>query len=271
MFALFERYLQPTAVPTHPEPPDGLVAFLWHFAKQAKWLFVALFVVEFFVALTDSAVPWFMGRIVTLVTTISPAQFLAVTWPWLVGMALVVLVARPGIALARYLITNQAIAAPFTGLIRWQAHFHVVRQSWAFFQNDFAGRISNRVMQTGPAVRQTLVATVTAVWYVLVYGTTAVVMTASADAWLTLPIFAWSPAMSGCCGTSCHACATAPRSPRKHARPWWAASSTATPTSSPSSCSPVRAMRTTMSATPSTTTPTCSSRRSACSRCSAPC
>ena len=191
MFALFERYLKPTAVPEHPEPPDGLVAFLWHFARQAKWLFVALFVVEFFVALTDSAVPWFMGRIVTLVTTVSREQFLAVTWPLLVGMALVVLVARPGIALARYLITNQAIAAPFTGLIRWQAHFHVVRQSWAFFQNDFAGRISNRVMQTGPAVRSTLTATVTAVWYVLVYGTTAVVMTAAADAWLTLPIFAW--------------------------------------------------------------------------------
>ena len=147
--------------------------------------------VEFFVALTDSAVPWFMGRIVTLVTTIPPDRFLAETWPWLVGMALVVLVARPAVGLTRYLITNQAIAAPFTGLIRWQSHFHVVRQSWAFFQNDFAGRISNRVMQTGPAVRQTLVASVTAVWYVLVYGITALVMTAAADAWLTLPILGW--------------------------------------------------------------------------------
>src|SRR5262245_39842198 len=191
MFSLFERYLKPTAVPEQPEPPDGLIAFLWHFARQAKWLFVGLFVVEFFVALTDSAVPWFMGRIVTLVTSIPPQRFLGETWPWLVGMAVVVLVARPLVGLTRYLITNQAIAAPFTGLIRWQAHFHVVRQSWTFFQNDFAGRISNRVMQTGPAVRQTLVTTVTAVWYVLVYGITAVVMTASADAWLSLPILFW--------------------------------------------------------------------------------
>src|SRR5215468_3621997 len=191
MFSLFERYLKPTAVPEQPEPPDGLIAFLWHFARQAKWLFVGLFVVEFFVALTDSAVPWFMGRIVTLVTSIPPQRFLGETWPWLVGMAVVVLVARPLVGLARYLITNQAIAAPFTGLIRWQAHFHVVRQSWAFFQNDFAGRISNRVMQTGPAVRQTLVASVTALWYVLVYGITAIAMTAAADPWLTLPIFAW--------------------------------------------------------------------------------
>jgi ATP-binding cassette subfamily B multidrug efflux pump len=191
MFSFFERYLKPTDTPEHPEPPGGLIAFLWHFARQAKGLFVALFLVEFLVALTDSAVPWFMGRIVTYVTTIPPERFLAETWPWLVGMLLVVVVARPAIGLTRYLITNQAIAAPFTGLIRWQSHWHVVRQSWAFFQNDFAGRISNRVMQTGPAVRQTLVASVTAVWYVLVYGVTALGMTASADAWLTIPILLW--------------------------------------------------------------------------------
>jgi ATP-binding cassette subfamily B multidrug efflux pump len=191
MFAFFERLLQPTATPRHPEPPAGLLAFLWHFARQAKWLFVGLFVIEFFVALTDSAIPWFVGRIVTFVSTIPPQRFLAETWPWLLGMALVVLVARPAVGLARYLITNQALAAPFTGLIRWQAHWHVVRQSWAFFQNDFAGRISSRVMQTGPAVRQTLVASVTAVWYVLVYGVTAIVMTAAADAWLTVPILFW--------------------------------------------------------------------------------
>src|SRR5688572_17201468 len=191
MFKRFERFLTPTAVPEHPEPPGGLIAFLWHFARQAKPLFIALFVIEFCIALTDAAIPWFMGRIVTMVSNIPPDRFLDETWPWLVVMALVVLVARPGVGLARYLITNQALTAPFTGLIRWQAHFHVVRQSWAFFQNDFAGRISNRVMQTGPAVRQTLVASVTAVWYVLVYGVTAVVMTAVADAWLTVPILAW--------------------------------------------------------------------------------
>jgi ATP-binding cassette subfamily B multidrug efflux pump len=191
MFALFETLLRPTETPEHPEPPAGLIAFFWHFARQAKWLFVALFAVELVVALTDSAVPWFMGRIVTLVTTVPPERFLATTWHLLAGMALVVLLARPGIALVRYLITNQAIAAPFTSLIRWQAHWHVVRQSWAFFQNDFAGRISSRVMQTGPAVRSTLTASVTALWYILVYGVTAIGMTASADPWLAAPIVLW--------------------------------------------------------------------------------
>ena len=200
MFALFEKLLRPTDTPEHPEPPAGLLAFFWHFARQAKWLFVALFVIEMLQALTDSAVPWFMGRIVTLVTTVPPDRFLAVTWPVLTGMVLVVLVARPAVALARYLITNQAIAAPFTGLIRWQAHWHVVRQSWAFFQNDFAGRISNRVMQTGAAVRSTLTASVTALWYILVYGVTAIGMMAAADIWLITPILAWFAGYVGLLG-----------------------------------------------------------------------
>jgi ATP-binding cassette, subfamily B, multidrug efflux pump len=191
MFAIFERFLTPTATPENPEPPDSLIGFLWHFARQAKWLFVALFVVELFVALSDSSVPYFMGRIVTMVTKSPPDRFLADGWPWLVGMAVVVLIVRPTVTLTRYLITNQAIAAPFTGLIRWQSHWHVVRQSWAFFQNDFAGRISNRVMQTGPSVRSTLTATITTVWYIVVYGVSAAALTASADRWLAVPILLW--------------------------------------------------------------------------------
>jgi ATP-binding cassette subfamily B multidrug efflux pump len=191
MFALFERFLTPTAAPENPEPPPGLIAFLWHFARQAKWLFAALFVVELLVALSDSAVPWFMGRVVTMVTKTPPDRFLTVSWPWLLGMAIVVVIVRPAVTFTRYLITNQAIAAPFTGMVRWQSHWHVVRQSWAFFQNDFAGRISNRVMQTAPSVRTTLTATITTVWYILVYGASAIALTAAADRWLAVPILLW--------------------------------------------------------------------------------
>ncbi|MEA2977144.1 MAG: ATP-binding cassette, subfamily multidrug efflux pump [Alphaproteobacteria bacterium] len=191
MFRRFETLLNPTEPPTQPEPPAGLLAFFWHFARQAKWLFVALFVIESFVALFEAAIPWFIGRLVTLVTTTPRQSFLAETWPVLVGMGVVVLVARPGIVFIRYLVTNQAIAVPFTNLVRWQAHWHVVRQSWTFFQNDFAGRISSRVMQTGGSIRTMLVSSVTAVWYVLVYGTSAIVLTATADAWLTVPVLGW--------------------------------------------------------------------------------
>ncbi len=75
---------------------------------------------------------------------------------------MVLLVLRPLALTAQNLVANQAIAANVANMIRWQNHWHVVRQIWAFFQNDFAGRIANRVMQTGPAMRESLVALITA-------------------------------------------------------------------------------------------------------------
>ena len=71
-------------------------------SDKSSWLLISS---------TDAAIPWFMGRIVTFVSQIPPDRFLAETWPWLVGMLLVVVVARPLVALTRYLIINQAIAA----------------------------------------------------------------------------------------------------------------------------------------------------------------
>ena len=103
-------------------------------------------------------------------------------------MAVVLLVLRPLALTAQNIMANQAIAANVANLIRWQSHWHVVRQIVGFFQNDFAGRIANRVMQTGPAIRESLVALMTAVWYILVYGTSALLLLAAADRWLALPI-----------------------------------------------------------------------------------
>ncbi len=191
MFALFERLLKPTDTPERAEPPPGFIAFFWHFARQAKGLFAALFAAGFVVALLDSTIPVFMGRIVTLITATPPAELFEKFWPHLLGMALVLLIARPLALTAQNLIANQAISANVSNRIRWQNHWYVVRQSWAFFQNDFAGRIANRVMQTGPAIRETLVALLTSVWYILVYGTSALILLGSADPWLALPVVLW--------------------------------------------------------------------------------
>jgi ATP-binding cassette subfamily B multidrug efflux pump len=191
MFSFFERLLKPTDTPERTEPPSGFIAFFWHFARQAKGLFGALFAAGFVVALLDSTIPVFMGRIVTLITASPPDELFAKFWPHLLGMAVVLLVARPLALTTQNLIANQAISANVSNRIRWQNHWYVVRQSWAFFQNDFAGRIANRVMQTGPAIRETLVAMLTSVWYILVYGTAALILLGSADPWLALPVVLW--------------------------------------------------------------------------------
>jgi ATP-binding cassette, subfamily B, multidrug efflux pump len=100
-------------------------------------------------------------------------------------------VLRPAAFTTQHLLMNQAIAANVANRIRWQNHWHVSRQSWAFFQNDFAGRIATRVMQTGPAIRESLVSLLTAVWFILIYGTSSLILLASADRWLALPVLVW--------------------------------------------------------------------------------
>jgi ATP-binding cassette subfamily B multidrug efflux pump len=191
MFSLFERLLRTTLTSERAEPPAGLVAFYWYFAKQAKGLFAALFVAGLAVALLDMMIPVFMGRVVTMVTTSEPKALFANSWHVLLGMAAVLLVVRPLAMLMQNLVMHQAIAANLSNRIRWQNHWHVVRQSWNFFQNDFAGRISTRVMQTGPALRESIVAMITSVWYIIVYGTSAVLLLASADRRLAIPVLCW--------------------------------------------------------------------------------
>jgi ATP-binding cassette, subfamily B, multidrug efflux pump len=78
-----------------------------------------------------------------------------------------------------------------TSLIRWQSHWHVIRQSWPFFQNDFAGRIANRVMQTAHALRESVMASIRAVWYIGAYGAMAYALMAVADWRLGVPTLVW--------------------------------------------------------------------------------
>ena len=127
-------------------------------------------------------------------------------------MAALVLVGRPLALLADSLVRNNAVVPGVTSLIRWQSHWHVVRQSWPFFQNDFAGRIANRVMQTGNAVRECVVSCIRAVWYIVVYGVSALaadghgrLAAGDPDAALVRGLRRSS------CATSCRACATWPR------------------------------------------------------------
>ncbi|HEX4152375.1 MAG TPA: ABC transporter ATP-binding protein [Steroidobacteraceae bacterium] len=191
MLQWFEKLLDPTGVAPSEPPTGSLIRFYWHFIRQARWLIVALFATGLAVALLDITIPVFIGRVVTLVSTYRPARLFSAAGKELEWMAVVFLAVRPAALLAQYIVTNQIINPGVTNLIRWQSHWHVVRQSWTFFQNDFAGRIANRVIQTGPALRESVVATTNAVWYILAYGSTAVGLLSVADWRLAVPILAW--------------------------------------------------------------------------------
>ncbi|MDB5368613.1 MAG: multidrug transporter ATP-binding protein [Roseomonas sp.] len=177
-------------VPDEP-PPASLAGFYWYFIRQARLLFALLFVAGLAVALLDALIPIFIGRVVGLLTDRVPGHLFAEAWAPLLGMAAVLLICRPLAIFTQNAIGQQSINATVTSMIRWQSHWHVVRQGWAFFQEDFAGRIATRVMQAGPALRESVVQSVNAIWYILVYGAGAIAYLATADWWLTTPILLW--------------------------------------------------------------------------------
>ncbi len=190
VFAFFESLIRPTARPGTP-PPGGLLAFYWHFVRQTRGLYAAMFCTGLCVALIDTAVPVFIGKLVTLMGADDRASAFHAALPMLIAMAAVILIGRPLALFADSLVRNNAVLPGATSLIRWQSHWHVVRQSWPFFQNDFAGRIANRVMQTGHALRESVVSSIRGVWYITIYGLSALALMALADWRLALPTVLW--------------------------------------------------------------------------------
>ena len=190
MFAFFETRIRPTAPPPGA-PPAGLLAFYWHFIRQTRGIYVAMFATGLCVALIDTAIPVFIGKLVTLMQAPDRAAAFDAATPMLLGMVAVVLIGRPLAMLADSLVRNNAVVPGVTSLIRWQSHWHVVRQSWPFFQNDFAGRIANRVMQTSNAVRECVVSSIRALWYIAIYGVSAIVLMGAADWRLAVPTTLW--------------------------------------------------------------------------------
>ena len=191
MFSYLQSRIRGTASPGPGAPPPGLLAFYWHFARQTKGWYTLMFVTSLAVALIDTVIPVFIGKLVSLMEAVDRQTALASEWPLLAGMVALVLVVRPLVLLADVAIRHNALIPGTTSLIRWQSHWHVVRQSWPFFQNDFAGRIANRVMQTANALRESVMASIRAVWYIAVYGVSAFVLMALADWRLGLPMLLW--------------------------------------------------------------------------------
>ncbi|HWI35833.1 MAG TPA: ABC transporter ATP-binding protein [Burkholderiales bacterium] len=188
---LFQGRIQGTASAGTGAPPQGLLAFYWHFVRQTKGWFAAMFGASLAVALLDTVIPLFIGRLVSLMEATDRMQALRDDAWLLAGMVALVLIVRPLVLLTDVAIRHNALIPGATSLIRWQSHWHVIRQSWPFFQNDFAGRIANRVMTTAHALRESTMASIRAVFYIGVYGVAAYSLMAVADWRLGVPTLVW--------------------------------------------------------------------------------
>jgi ATP-binding cassette subfamily B multidrug efflux pump len=198
MFRWFETRIEAFPDDAPARPPDTLLAFYLYFIKPVWPVFAVLLVAGFLGSLIEVALLAFVGSLVDMMRAAeSPEAFLANHWGILLWMAFVAMVARPIVSTAHDLIKNQIIAAPVTTRVRWLTHRYVLRQSLGFFQNDFAGRVANKVMQAATSLRDSVVQLIDAIWYAAVQWVGAAVIFASADPLLLIPLIVWLAAYLG--------------------------------------------------------------------------
>jgi len=201
MFRWFETRINPFQGEQDECPPSGLLAFYWYFVRQVWPIFLASLVVGGIAALIEVSLLSFLGWIVDLVReSKTPSTFFHDNAWLLIMMATVVLIARPMVFLLHNLLIDLAINPNFTNLIRWQTHHYILRQSLSFFQNDFAGRIANKIMQTGPALRESVVQMIDALWFMAIYVVSALVLFAACDLLLVIPLVLWLVLYAGVLG-----------------------------------------------------------------------
>ncbi len=197
MFTFLESLIHGTRAPGPHGPPARLGAFYWHFIRQTKGPYLAMIVCCLLVALADMGIPVVIGQIVKLLESPDRTAVLSTHGLLFAGILGLVLLVRPLLQAVDIAVRHNLLVPGVTSLIRWQSHWHVVRQSWPFFQNDFAGRIANRVMQTAEAVRDSVLSSIRALTFLTTYGVVTLVLTALADWRLGLPTLAWLAAYAG--------------------------------------------------------------------------
>lgn len=178
-------------------PPDRVLPFYTYYLKQVWPSFAALLIVGLFGALIEVALFSYLSRIIDLAQGTPNANFFKEHGIELAWMAVVALVLRPIFVGLHDLLVHQTLSPSLTSLIRWQNHSYVLKQSLNFFQNDFAGRIAQRIMQTGNSLRDSAVQAVDALWHVLIYAISSLVLFAEADWRLMIPLLTWIAAFIG--------------------------------------------------------------------------
>ncbi|WP_223481752.1 MULTISPECIES: ABC transporter ATP-binding protein [unclassified Pseudomonas] len=178
-------------------PPDRVFPFYTYYLKQVWPSFAALLTVGLFGALIEVALFSYLSRIIDLAQGTPNANFFKEHGIELAWMAVVALILRPVFVGLHDLLVHQTLSPSMTSMIRWQNHSYVLKQSLNFFQNDFAGRIAQRIMQTGNSLRDSAVQAVDALWHVLIYAISSLVLFAEADWRLMIPLLTWIAAYIG--------------------------------------------------------------------------
>lgn len=197
LFSWAENLIDPFAREEGFEPPRTFIAYVWFYVKQAKWAFLAMLLFGFLNAGVEAVIFTFVGDIVDLLTAFQTnkdggwAALLATAGPSLALMVFVALVLRVLIVFIGAIIEEQVIVPNFFTLTRWQSHSHIARQSLSFFQNDLAGRIAQKVFQSGHAMGDMMIALIQTIGFIAAYAVTTFGLLMSLNGTLGLFVVVW--------------------------------------------------------------------------------
>ncbi|OAN84816.1 ABC transporter ATP-binding protein [Sulfitobacter geojensis] len=197
MFRFFENLVNPYTPYTEKDaPPRKLWPFMRDYCGPFKGVFILTGLMSIVVAAIEIGLIYYMGRIVDLLGT-DPTEMWRTYGTELLLLAGFVLIIRPLMQGLDVALLNNAILPNFGTLIRWRAHKQVLRQSVGWFENDFAGRIANRIMQTPPAAGEVVFQTFDAISYALAYMVGAAILLLASDWRLMLPLLGWMALYGG--------------------------------------------------------------------------
>ncbi|KPZ67980.1 MULTISPECIES: ABC transporter ATP-binding protein [unclassified Shewanella] len=191
MFKFFESLTNPLPQEEPTKAPKGVYAFCRHYTRGFEKHLIIMSMLTATLAILEVSLFGFMGKLVDWLVTKNPETLWQDEGNTLIGMSIIVLVVIPLLVWLHASIVHQTLLGNYPMAIRWQAHRYLLKQSISFYQDDFAGRIATKVMQTSLAVRETVMKLLDVLMYILIYFTSMLVMIASADVRLMLPMLVW--------------------------------------------------------------------------------
>ena len=190
MFSFFERLVDPYPPQAPADPPKHFFAFLWACTRGARPFLLLLTLFTAAIGAFEALLFSMMAHVVDLLGKTPPAEL----WQQH-GTLLAVLGAILGVSVVfaalQALFKYQGIFGNFPMRLRWNFHRLMLAQSMTFYQDEFAGRISTKVMQTALAVRDTWLIFADILVYVVIYFATLIAVVAAFDAWLMVPFLGW--------------------------------------------------------------------------------
>lgn len=191
MYRFFESLIDPLRPTQASQPPADTLGFFWFYLKPIKGVLLATLILSGVAALSELYVYIYLGRILDWMSATSRDLFVETHGTALIWMVVVVIFIRPLSLLSTRAIINLALAPGLANATRWQNHRYVLRQSMTFFQNDFAGRIAQKVLQTGHALREAVLNIVDGAWMLVIYLLGTVLFFVDINGLLLLPIMIW--------------------------------------------------------------------------------